>query len=162
GVLQRMLAKNPADRYQVPQDVVAALNAVTGQQRLPTAPAPAAPVQGHRRRRRKLIIGSLLLLALLVLIGVWMFGPPARRISNSVGMEWVLIPAGTFAMGSPDSEVSAVNHEAIESPLHEVAISRPFYLGVSEVTVGQFRRFVQKANYQTEGEKDGKGALRLG
>ena len=36
-------------------------------------------------------------------------------------------------------------------------ITRPFYLGKYEVTVGQFRRFVDDSGYQTEAEKDGKG-----
>ena len=36
-------------------------------------------------------------------------------------------------------------------------ITQPFYLGVHEVTRGQFRRFVDEAGYQTEAEKDGKG-----
>ena len=44
-----------------------------------------------------------------------------------------------------------------EKPQHEVRITRPFYLGVTEVTRGQFRRFVDDAGYQTEAEKDGKG-----
>jgi formylglycine-generating enzyme required for sulfatase activity len=38
-----------------------------------------------------------------------------------------------------------------------VRITRPFYLGVHEVTRGQFRRFVDDSGYQTEAEKDGKG-----
>jgi sulfatase modifying factor 1 len=38
-----------------------------------------------------------------------------------------------------------------------VRIVRPFSLGAHEVTVGQFRRFVEQAGYKTEGEKDGKG-----
>ncbi len=36
-------------------------------------------------------------------------------------------------------------------------ITRPFYLGVNEVTRGQFRRFVADVGYQTEAEWDGKG-----
>ena len=44
-----------------------------------------------------------------------------------------------------------------EKPQHPVRITRPFYLGVTEVTRGQFRRFVDEAGYQTEAEKDGKG-----
>ncbi len=36
-------------------------------------------------------------------------------------------------------------------------ITRPFYLSITEVTRGQFRRFVDDAGYQTEGERDGKG-----
>jgi len=42
---------------------------------------------------------------------------------NSIDMEFVLIPAGTFAMGSED-----------ERPIHQVTISQPFYLGRCAVT----------------------------
>jgi formylglycine-generating enzyme required for sulfatase activity len=38
-----------------------------------------------------------------------------------------------------------------------VRINRPFYLGTTEVTVGQFRRFVERTGYRTEAETDGKG-----
>ena len=36
-------------------------------------------------------------------------------------------------------------------------ITRPFYLGVYEVTVGQFRQFVEATDYRTEAERDGEG-----
>jgi formylglycine-generating enzyme required for sulfatase activity len=39
-----------------------------------------------------------------------------------------------------------------------VRITRPFYLGKHEVTVGQFRRFAGDTGYKTEAERDGKGA----
>ena len=45
-------------------------------------------------------------------------------------------------------------------PQHEVVITRPFYMGVHDVTVGQFKAFVKAKGYQTEAEKGG-GALRL-
>ncbi len=66
------------------------------------------------------------------------------------------IPAGTFSMGSPDSDKHA---DANEKPQHRVRITRPFYLGIHEVTRGQFRQFVHDANYRTEGETDGKGGF---
>ena len=69
-------------------------------------------------------------------------------------MKLVLIPAGEFLMGSPDSDKDA---QADEKPQHRVRITRPFYLGATEVTVGQFRRVVEAAGYRTEAEKDGQG-----
>ena len=75
-------------------------------------------------------------------------------ITNSLGMKFTLIKAGEFLMGSPDTDKDA---EDAEKPQHRVRITRPFYLGVHEVTRGQFRRFVDDTGYQTEAEKDGKG-----
>jgi formylglycine-generating enzyme required for sulfatase activity len=51
-------------------------------------------------------------------------------------MMLVLIPAGEFLMGSPDSDKDA---EPDEKPQHRVRIARPFYLGATEVTRGQYR-----------------------
>jgi hypothetical protein len=51
---------------------------------------------------------------------------PAKRITNRIGMKLVLIPSGTFLMGSPDSDRNA-SHD--EKPQHRVQITRPFYLG---------------------------------
>ena len=45
-------------------------------------------------------------------------------------LEMVLIPAGTFVMGSPES--------GDEGPQHEVTITRPFYVGKYEVTRAQW------------------------
>jgi formylglycine-generating enzyme required for sulfatase activity len=70
------------------------------------------------------------------------------------GIKLKLIPAGQFLMGSSPGDKDA---EDDEKPWHWVRITQPFYLGVTEVTRGQFRRFVDDAGYQTEAEKDGKG-----
>ena len=59
-----------------------------------------------------------------------------EQITNSIGMKLVLIPAGEFWMGSPDSDKDARDDE---KPQHQVRITRPFYLGVTEVTQGQYR-----------------------
>ena len=61
----------------------------------------------------------------------------AKTITNSIGMKLVLIPAGEFLMGSPDSDKDA---EDDEKPQHRVRITRPFYLGVYEVTQEQYGR----------------------
>jgi formylglycine-generating enzyme required for sulfatase activity/tRNA A-37 threonylcarbamoyl transferase component Bud32 len=80
------------------------------------------------------------------------------QIDNSIGMKLNLIPAGRFLMGSPDTEPGREGHEG---PPHEVEITQPFYAGVHEVTVGQFRQFVKATGYRTEAETSGRGAHRL-
>ncbi len=58
-------------------------------------------------------------------------------LTNSIGVKLALIPSGTFLMGSPESEA---DRQADEGPRHQVAISRPFYLGVFPVTQEQYER----------------------
>ncbi len=90
-------------------------------------------------------------------------GVPAET-TNSIGMKLVLVPAGEFQMGSRESaEELAKAYKGYgappadffedEYPLHRVRITKPFYLGVHEVTVGQFRQFVTATGYKTDAEK---------
>jgi prepilin-type processing-associated H-X9-DG protein len=57
-------------------------------------------------------------------------------VTNSLGMRFALIPAGEFIMGIPDVGNSA---EGLEWPTHQLRITRPFLLGVHEVTRGQYK-----------------------
>jgi formylglycine-generating enzyme required for sulfatase activity len=61
---------------------------------------------------------------------------PPKPATSILGMKLMLIPAGEFLMGSPEGQKDA---DANESPQHRVQITRPFYLGVYEVTQGQYR-----------------------
>jgi formylglycine-generating enzyme required for sulfatase activity len=54
---------------------------------------------------------------------------------NSIDMAFVLIPAGSFQMGSSDDDPEATS---AEKPRHRVTISKPFYLGRFEVTQAQW------------------------
>ena len=56
-------------------------------------------------------------------------------LTNSLGMEFVLIPAGTFQMGSPTTEPGRDSDET----LHTVTLSQPFYLSKHEVTQAQWQ-----------------------
>jgi formylglycine-generating enzyme required for sulfatase activity len=81
-------------------------------------------------------------------------------------MTLVLIPAGEFMMGSDDSDPNAEPDEFLDAAAgkkerHRVRITKSFYLGIHEVTRGQFRRFVDETGYQTEAERDGKGGQGL-
>jgi endoglucanase len=56
-------------------------------------------------------------------------------LGGGVKLEMVLIPAGEFMMGSPDSDKSAASDE---KPQHRVRITKPFYLGKYPVTQEQW------------------------
>jgi formylglycine-generating enzyme required for sulfatase activity len=62
------------------------------------------------------------------------------EITNSIGMKLRLIPAGEFMMGSPDSDSDAGSNE---KPQHKVRITKPFYLGVYEVTQAEYERVME-------------------
>ncbi len=53
-------------------------------------------------------------------------------------------------MGSPDNETGRYENEG---PLHPVTLPGPYLLGKTEVTVGQFRRFIENTGYRTDAEK---------
>lgn len=57
------------------------------------------------------------------------------NIGNDVTMEFVLIPAGSFYMGSPATEK---HRDSYEGPLHRVRISKPFYMARFETTQDQY------------------------
>lgn len=58
------------------------------------------------------------------------------ELTNSVGMKLVLIPPGEFLMGSPESETERDDAEK----QHRVRITRPYYLGMYEVTQAEYAR----------------------
>lgn len=58
------------------------------------------------------------------------------------GIEKVRIPAGTFLMGSPDSDTEAIDNE---KPQHKVTLTRDFYMGKYQVTAAQYADFLNAA-----------------
>jgi formylglycine-generating enzyme required for sulfatase activity len=60
--------------------------------------------------------------------------------------ELVVVPAGSFQMGSPDGEEGR-HSDGREGPLHQVTIAEPFAVGVYEVTRGQFAAFVEATGH---------------
>jgi formylglycine-generating enzyme required for sulfatase activity len=89
---------------------------------------------------------------------------PRRTETNSLGMKLVRIEPGTFTMGMDSAPLPAELLEVLpkvmsrrpasgdydESPAHQVTITRPFWIGETEVTLEQFRRF--RPDYQGEAE----------
>jgi formylglycine-generating enzyme required for sulfatase activity len=78
------------------------------------------------------------------------------EFTTDLGITFVLVPPGTFRMGSPDDEPGH-NSGGYDETLCTVTLTRPFYLAKHETTVGQFRRFVEASGHVTDVEKTGGG-----
>jgi len=63
-------------------------------------------------------------------------GGQPKEVVNSIGIKLLLLPAGTFTMGSPASEKDREDDET----QHQVTLSKPFYMGRTEVTQGQWKK----------------------
>lgn len=72
-------------------------------------------------------------------------------------MEMVLIPAGEFVMGSPGDEKYRSGSEV----QHTVTLTKPFYMGIYEVTQRQFY-YLTIPDYNFEGWKFERGPLHVG
>ncbi len=59
----------------------------------------------------------------------------SKTITNTIGMKFNKIPAGTFLMGSPESEADRYEYET----QHKVTITKAFYMQTTEVTQGQWK-----------------------
>jgi formylglycine-generating enzyme required for sulfatase activity/tRNA A-37 threonylcarbamoyl transferase component Bud32 len=76
-------------------------------------------------------------------------------ITNSLGTKLLLIPPGTFMMGSPPSEPGRGSDET----LHRVTLTKAFYMAATPATVGQFKTFVNDTGYRTDAEREGYARL---
>jgi formylglycine-generating enzyme required for sulfatase activity len=96
------------------------------------------------------VILAVILVPSAILLGFWMFAPDSAEhtiaptptadigeaITDTIDMEFVLIPAGKFEMGSPSDEEGRYSDEG---PVHPVNIEKAFYMGRYEVTQKQWR-----------------------
>lgn len=77
---------------------------------------------------------------------------PPKEITNSIGIKLVMIPKGTFMMGSPESEEGRSKDES----QHAVTISKNYYMGVYEVTQSQYEKVMGNNPSYFQGAKIGK------
>ena len=88
-------------------------------------------------RPLSIFLSSLVILGMIQL-GCQVLAQPPKELTNSIGMKLVLIPKGSFRMGlSEYLEVLARDESQ-----HEVTISKDYYLGVTEVTQGQYEKVI--------------------
>jgi len=76
--------------------------------------------------------------------------------NGNLGPKMVWIAAGSFRMGDMNVTVTSFQGggDSDEKPVHRVSIKR-FAMGQNEVTVGEFRQFVNARGYRTDAEKKG-------
>jgi formylglycine-generating enzyme required for sulfatase activity len=61
------------------------------------------------------------------------------KVNSKDGLKYVWIPPGTFTMGCSPGDSECFGSE---KPAHSVTISKGFWIGQTEVTVGAYKRFV--------------------
>jgi formylglycine-generating enzyme required for sulfatase activity len=120
-------------------------------------------LSARNKSPRKLadIARSILLIATTLLSSV------ALSDDQPNSPHWIAIPSGKFLMGTslpPKDLVKQFKEYGREPsefhdeyPQHAVEISKPFYMSKTEVTVGQFRSFVDATGYVTDAERDHEG-----
>jgi formylglycine-generating enzyme required for sulfatase activity len=105
----------------------------------------------------------------LLILAMVLGGAHAAEVErNSLGMAFVKLAAGEFLMGSDEAPESLARaypqlpttrfaQLQDEGPVHRVRITRSFWMGQHEVTVGQFRRFIEASGYVPESVADRTG-----
>lgn len=75
---------------------------------------------------------------------------------GSQGPVMVVVPVGSFLMGSPENEPGRRNNEG---PRFRVRFDRGFALAETETSVAEFRRFVETTGYRTRAEREGRSSV---
>jgi len=104
------------------------------------------------------MLNTRLLCGILLLPGLLLAQP--KTLTNSIGMEFVLVPAGSFVMGKfePTCAPAGLQGNVTESqaaeclkmakaaarPGFQAVVPKPFYMGKFEVTQEQYRKVMGK------------------
>ena len=115
---------------------------------------------------------------LLVMFAVYGYGvttvppktePPPKTINCSVsGIDLILLKGGTILMGSSEADRKYIianvtldrwNTDRVNSETQRIATVKAFYMGSTEVTIRQFRKFVTATRHLTTAEVGDKGGI---
>ena len=91
---------------------------------------------------------AVVVAAMLFCMPVFAQGVKLKSVTNSIGMELIEIPAGKFTMGSPEDEKDHQEDEAQVS----VTLTKPFGLGKTEVTQGQWKSVMGTEPWDRKGD----------
>jgi eukaryotic-like serine/threonine-protein kinase len=163
SIIERAMARRPEDRFQTARGFYDGLNDLDSPSReqrsavrkksilselkqptvhvTPSAPhvTPVTKPVVSRTETRESVIATKSEIA----------ESPATEFTNSLGMQFRLIPAGKFLMGSPGNEKGRSSDEL----QHEVILTRPFYLGIYPVTQGEYERVMGRNPSHFKGDR---------
>jgi formylglycine-generating enzyme required for sulfatase activity len=127
--MQTLKAPAPERVFSVGKDLIPDSRGVAT---VGESPAGSPP----KNRTAMIVAAGLIGVVALVLIGWFVRGALNKSLprtrTNQTGIEFVLVPAGSFMMGS-------TNGGDNEKPVHQVTISQAFYMGKYEVTQAQWQ-----------------------
>ena len=168
-IVDKAMAKDPKDRYQSCEELIAALEAaLDGLDRADTSGLPLglSDVRYYWRRFKRSraapvaaitgVVAGVIGLVLVVSVFAWGVGRASVEVTEGKtwtnpkdGSEMVFVRAGSFKMGS--------NERDDEKPIHDVHVDA-FYIGKYEVTNRQFKKFVDANPQWGKGRVDSKYA----
>lgn len=169
-VLERVLAKKPEKRFETTRDFVETLARALSRE----PKESGIQTMAFWRKTPSLfwLLGGLAVLALIWVIVIQagdsssemdpsapaaaskstriIAAEPAQaRMLDSQNVEMILVPAGTFVMGSDTGN-------SFEQPSHSITLDG-YWIDMTEVTNRQFAAFVKATGYRTEAERQGSG-----
>ena len=107
------------------------------------------------------LVGVARLLCLASLVHDLIANAEPAGVVEKHGIEFVSIPAGQFFMGTSIEDRSLLEQQGwwnrflrTEMPAHRVIISKPFLIGVTEVTQSQWKKVMGKAHEPTAFRSD--------
>jgi formylglycine-generating enzyme required for sulfatase activity/serine/threonine protein kinase len=155
SIVAKALQKEPDKRYRTAGELAKDLLALADGRRVLAYEAARDTLLGRRRMLRRVVVAAAVVGACLAGGGVWLWRQTKTRwgdrpkpplnvfhlpsTTNTIGMMLVRIPPGEFVMGTSDESTPMRGTD--ERP-HQVKITRPFWIGTTEVTRGQYRRLM--------------------
>ncbi len=146
-VFRAALSRLPESRYGGCREFVAALEwSLTPAAQIPASPQNA-PTRRRLRWRRPPRAALAAGLALILLAAAGLILARWREVKSPItngkdNLEYVWIPPGQFQMGCVPNDPDC---DTDERPRHSVTLSRGFWLGRTDVTVGAFDGFIMAA-----------------
>jgi formylglycine-generating enzyme required for sulfatase activity len=163
-IILKCLCKAPKDRFQNIKELIDVLDVGEGIRRTVEQPATSVkpPIKPRKTYSWRMITGAIIIFAVAasayfrpdiiknVVSRISALASPLQNPfkDSTTGMEFVPVKGGCFQMG----DTFGGGGDNDEKPVHDVCVS-DFAMGKYEVTVGQFRRFVEANGYKTDAEK---------